>query len=160
MIAANVASRDPGDTSPVILRGTSRGLELWIKSEVSTDELARSIRTKLGECPGFFVGGDITLRFDEQPPKGCLAPIEQVTAGFGLRIVGVCHGSEEALVNSERSAPTAASTESLAESDCESDSTLAQDPSSSASENGQVSPPQDEAASEAIVTRHIRSNRG
>ncbi len=79
--------------SPISLKGTSKGFEILIASAASAEQIANDIEAKLDEAPGFFRGGDVTLRFDDAPPRGYLGPIEAVTGRFDLRIVGV-HGPE------------------------------------------------------------------
>ena len=78
---------DPGER--VILRGTRRGLEIWISTAGEVAEIASLLRAKLGEGGSFFSGGDVLLRFDGKPPSGWLAPLEEVTSSFQLRIVAI-----------------------------------------------------------------------
>jgi septum formation inhibitor MinC len=81
-------------TSSINLKGTNQGFEILIESAASAEKIAGEIQTKLEEAPAFFKGGDVTLRFDDSPPRGYLGPIEEVTDRYGLRIIGV-HGPED-----------------------------------------------------------------
>jgi septum site-determining protein MinC len=78
-----------GDECPVTLRGTTHGFEIHIESRSPADTVAQQIAQKLEQAPGFFSGGDVTLRFDDHPPRGYLGPIEEVTGRFDMRIVSV-----------------------------------------------------------------------
>jgi septum site-determining protein MinC len=77
------------ESGPVTLRGTTKGFEILITSGESADLIADEIASKLDQAPGFFKGGDVTLRFDDAPPRGYLGPIEAVTDRYDLRIVCV-----------------------------------------------------------------------
>ncbi len=100
MSECNVAAGKPTNASPISLKGTSNGFEILIESAASAERIACDIETKLDEAPGFFDGGDVTLRFDDAPPRGYLGPIEEVTDRYGLRIVGV-HGPDESSAEAE-----------------------------------------------------------
>jgi septum site-determining protein MinC len=94
MSECNVAAKKPTTASPISLKGTSNGFEILIDAAASAERIACDIEGKLDEAPGFFKGGDVTLRFDDAPPRGYLGPIEEVTDRYGLRIVGV-HGPDD-----------------------------------------------------------------
>jgi len=83
------AAQQTGSDSPICLKGTTQGFEILIESAASADAIASEIEAKLDEAPGFFKGGDVILRFDDDPPRGYLGPIEEVTDRYELRIVGV-----------------------------------------------------------------------
>ena len=83
------AAQQTGSDSPICLKGTTQGFEILIESAASADVIASEIEAKLDEAPGFFKGGDVILRFDDDPPRGYLGPIEEVTDRYELRIVGV-----------------------------------------------------------------------
>ena len=94
MSECNAAAGNSNGDSPISLRGTNQGFEILIESTAPAHHIASEIQCKLEEAPGFFKGGDVTLRFDDAPPRGYLGPIEEVTHRYGLRIVGV-HGPGE-----------------------------------------------------------------
>lgn len=94
MSECNVTAGKTITASPISLKGTSNGFEILIEAAASAERIACDIEDKLDEAPGFFKGGDVTLRFDDAPPRGYLGPIEEVTHRYGLRIVGV-HGPDD-----------------------------------------------------------------
>lgn len=88
---ASVPSPRPVEArTPVLLRGTGRGLEIVIDPRASIDEVIEQLNTHLAAAPGFFAGSDVTLLLPGTPlPVGALTRIEAVTARFGLRIAEV-----------------------------------------------------------------------
>lgn len=82
--------------SPVTLKGTTNGFEIRVDSHASLDTISSEIAAKLEQAPAFFSGGDVTIRFDDRPPRGYLGPIEEVTGRFDLRIVSVCGPEDDA----------------------------------------------------------------
>ena len=81
--------------SCISLKGTSKGFEIQIESGAGLASVVSDIRAKLAEAPGFFKGGDVTLRFQDTPPRGYLGVIEELTERYELRIVGVHGPSKE-----------------------------------------------------------------
>lgn len=93
-MSATAAAANETAEGTVTLRGTSRGLEIQIEGPVDVDAVTARLAEKLEESPGFFAGGDATLRFSAPPPAGCLGPLEAACARYDLRIAAV-HGPEE-----------------------------------------------------------------
>ncbi|MBL4635086.1 MAG: septum site-determining protein MinC [Kofleriaceae bacterium] len=91
----NAAQNTESSGSCISLKGTSKGFEIQIERGAGLASVVSDIRAKLAEAPGFFKGGDVTLRFQETPPRGCLGVIEELTDQYGLRIVGVHGPSKE-----------------------------------------------------------------
>lgn len=87
----NAVENLEGQESCISLKGTSQGFEIQIESGSGLESVVSDIEAKLAEAPGFFKGGDVTLRFLEAPPRGYLGMIEEITEKYELRIVGV-HG--------------------------------------------------------------------
>lgn len=94
--------------SPITLKGSTRGLEIRVVSGEPLETIVREIASHLEQAPEFFSGGDVTIRFDDHPPKGFLGPIEEVTARYDLRIVSVC-GPQAPEVEDELRKPESAS---------------------------------------------------
>lgn len=92
----------PGD-SAMILRGTSRGLEVQIQKDPPEAEiLAEQFQQELSRSPEFFSGGDVILRFSNAPDPGTITALEKVAREFSLRIVAL---SSEAIEDAQPSAP-------------------------------------------------------
>ena len=73
-----------------ILRGTARGLEIWIDGTRSMAAITTDIMKRLDEAPTFFRGSDVRIRVEDGPlPAGCLARIDEIAVMFELRIVEV-----------------------------------------------------------------------
>ncbi len=87
----NAVQTTESSGSCISLKGTSKGFEIQIESGAGLASVVSDIRAKLAEAPGFFKGGDVTLRFQDTPPRGYLGVIEELTERYELRIVGV-HG--------------------------------------------------------------------
>ncbi|MBA3457905.1 MAG: hypothetical protein H0T42_32785 [Deltaproteobacteria bacterium] len=73
-----------------VLRGTSRGLEVFVNGAAAIDAIVRAWITRLEEAPGFFRGSDVRVRVEDGPlAAGCLARLDETAALYGLRIIEV-----------------------------------------------------------------------
>lgn len=88
--AAQQQGQAPREDGPLTLRGTSRGLEIWIGSvEQNAQELAKLLKEQLAQSPSFFSGGDAIVHFASTPPQGAISALEDVAQEFSLRLVAV-----------------------------------------------------------------------
>lgn len=86
----------PTESSPLTLRGTSRGLEIWIGDQApEAPELASMLKAQLGQSPDFFEGGDAILHFATKPAKGVIRALEETAESFSLSVVAVHTASLE-----------------------------------------------------------------
>jgi septum site-determining protein MinC len=73
-----------------ILRGSARGLEIFIDGRAATEAIAAAVRARLGEAPAFFRGSDVRVRVEDGPlPVGCLAVLDGIAQELEMRIVEV-----------------------------------------------------------------------
>lgn len=80
----------PTDVPAAILRGTARGLEIFIDGTASMMDITAAVMKRLDEAPAFFRGSDVRIRVEDGPlPAGCLARIDEIAVMFELRIVEV-----------------------------------------------------------------------
>lgn len=79
------------DTRPAaVLRGTARGLEVFVNGGADIDAIVRAWIKRLEEAPGFFRGSDVRVRIEDGPlAAGCLARLDETAALYGLRIIEV-----------------------------------------------------------------------
>lgn len=86
----------PPEASSLTLRGTSRGLEIWVGDEAPQGEaLAEELKAQLSQSPDFFSGGDAILHFASKPTKGAIRYLEETAESFDLSVVGVHTASLE-----------------------------------------------------------------
>ena len=112
MQASHAAERSADTSSPVILRGRSKGLEMILDGDASMTTLVSELEAKLEEAPHFFAGGDVSILFEGRLPEGCLGRVEEIAARYAMRVMSVRSRSEaEAAQDTARRAepaPTAA----------------------------------------------------
>src|SRR5689334_18279910 len=73
-----------------ILRGTARGLEVFVDGRASVAAITSDVMKRLDEAPAFFRGSDVRIRVEDGPlPAGCLARLDEIAMMFELRIVEV-----------------------------------------------------------------------
>jgi septum site-determining protein MinC len=79
------------DTRPAaVLRGTSRGLEVFVNGAAAIDAIVAAWIKRLEEAPGFFRGSDVRVRIEDGPlAAGCLARLDETATLYGLRIIEV-----------------------------------------------------------------------
>jgi septum site-determining protein MinC len=79
------------DTRPAaVLRGTSRGLEVFVNGAASIDAITAAWVKRLDEAPGFFRGSDVRVRVEDGPlAPGCLARLDEIATKYDLRIIEV-----------------------------------------------------------------------
>lgn len=85
---------DPGlpdvERPAAVLRGTARGLEIFVVGTHKTSDICSEIVRRLDEAPAFFRGSNVRIRVADGPlPPGCLARLDEVAEMFELRIVEV-----------------------------------------------------------------------
>jgi septum formation inhibitor MinC len=73
----------------VTLRGTTRGLEIWIAGTPSAAAIGARLSELLAEAPGFFAGSQARVAIEGVLPVGALACLEEVAARFELRLVEI-----------------------------------------------------------------------
>jgi len=73
----------------VTLRGTTRGMEIWIGAGASAEAIGARLTMLLAEAPSFFAGSDARIAFDGELPAGALACLEDVARRFELKLVEV-----------------------------------------------------------------------
>jgi septum site-determining protein MinC len=80
----------PTEAPAAVLRGTARGLEIFIDGTASMMDITAAVMKRLDEAPTFFRGSDVRIRVEDGPlPAGCLARIDEIAVMFELRIVEV-----------------------------------------------------------------------
>lgn len=73
-----------------ILRGTSRGLEVFVNAGAAIDAILAAWVKRLDEAPGFFRGSDVRVRVEDGPlAAGCLARLDEIATRYDLRIIEV-----------------------------------------------------------------------
>jgi len=73
-----------------ILRGTSRGLEVFVNGAAAIDAIVAAWVRRLDEAPGFFRGSDVRVRIEDGPlAAGCLARLDEIAQKYDLRIIEV-----------------------------------------------------------------------
>jgi len=73
-----------------LLRGTARGLEMFVNARAGTDAILAALDTRLGEAPAFFRNNDVRITVEDGPlPAGCLTRLDDLAVRFALRIVEV-----------------------------------------------------------------------
>ncbi len=73
-----------------ILRGTSRGLEVFVNGGAAIDAIVLAWVKRLDEAPAFFRGSDVRVRVEDGPlAAGCLARLDEIATKYDLRIVEV-----------------------------------------------------------------------
>lgn len=73
-----------------ILRGTSRGLEVFVNGGAAIDAIVAAWVKRLDEAPAFFRGSDVRVRVEDGPlAAGCLARLDEIAAKYDLRIIEV-----------------------------------------------------------------------
>ncbi len=79
------------DSRPAaVLRGTSRGLEVFINGTAAIDAIIHALVKRLEEAPGFFRGSDVRVRIEDGPlAAGYLARLDDTASLYGLRIIEV-----------------------------------------------------------------------
>ncbi len=79
------------DTRPAaILRGTSRGLEVFVNGTAAIAAIVAAWVKRLEEAPGFFRGSDVRVRVEDGPlAAGCLARLDEIATKYDLRIIEV-----------------------------------------------------------------------
>lgn len=79
------------DSRPAaVLRGTSRGLEVFVNGAATIDAIIHALVKRLEEAPGFFRGSDLRVRIEDGPlAAGCLARLDDTASLYGLRIIEV-----------------------------------------------------------------------
>ncbi|MDB4961229.1 MAG: septum site-determining protein MinC [Myxococcales bacterium] len=92
--AADARSAPPivvEDARPAaVLRGTARGLEVFIHGTAAIDAIVAAWVKRLEEAPGFFRGSDVRVRVEDGPlAAGCLARLDEIATRFELRIIEV-----------------------------------------------------------------------
>jgi septum formation inhibitor MinC len=73
----------------VLLRGTTRGLEILISGAPSTAALGARLTELLAEAPGFFAGSSARVAIEGVLPGGALACLEEVATRFEVQIVEI-----------------------------------------------------------------------
>jgi septum formation inhibitor MinC len=91
VVEAPGAGDDAEPAKPAaILRGSARGLEIFVDGRAATDAIAAAVNARLGEAPAFFRGSDVRVRVEDGPlPAGCLAMLDGIAQGLDMRIVEV-----------------------------------------------------------------------
>jgi septum formation inhibitor MinC len=94
-----VAVADAGTAPPIVvedarpaavLRGTARGLEVFVNGTAAIDAIVAAWVKRLDEAPGFFRGSDVRVRVEDGPlAAGCLARLDEIATRFELRIIEV-----------------------------------------------------------------------
>ena len=75
---------------PALLRGTARGLEMFVNARAGVDAILAALDTRLAEAPAFFRDNNVRITVEDGPlPIGCLARLDELAARFTLRIVEV-----------------------------------------------------------------------
>lgn len=79
------------DSRPAaVLRGTSRGLEVFVNGAAAMDAVVHALVKRLEEAPGFFRGSDVRVRIEDGPlAAGGLARLDDTATLYGLRIIEV-----------------------------------------------------------------------
>ncbi|MBV8757848.1 MAG: hypothetical protein JO257_11245 [Deltaproteobacteria bacterium] len=73
-----------------LLRGTSRGLEMWVDGRAAVDSIVDTLTARLDEAPGFWKGSNVRIAVEHGPlPAGCLAKLDELAVRFALSIVEV-----------------------------------------------------------------------
>lgn len=83
-------SRDEQPTAdkPVVLRGTARGLEIWINESIPLYQVMADLEARVAQSPEFFQGSDVTLHVGtRQFPHGGLAHLKAITDRYEMKIV-------------------------------------------------------------------------
>jgi septum site-determining protein MinC len=108
MQASNAAILKSDTSSPVILRGRSKGLEVVLDGDASLAKLAEELESKLEEAPHFFAGGDVSILFEGRLPEGCLGRVEEIVARYAMRVTSVKSRAEAETQASRRADPAPA----------------------------------------------------
>ena len=91
-----------GERPAAVLRGTARGLEIFVVGTRKTSDICSEIVCRLDEAPAFFRGSDVRIRVEDGPlPTGCLARLDEVAEMFELRIIEVTAVKHEEAVPEE-----------------------------------------------------------
>jgi septum formation inhibitor MinC len=89
-VAFAVVDGEPGVLpANVTLRGTTRGMEIWIGAGASAEAIAARLSALLAEAPSFFAGSDARVAFEGELPGGALASLEDVARRFELKLLEV-----------------------------------------------------------------------
>src|SRR4051794_37626588 len=90
LAAVELESTGQGTPSAnVVLKGTTRGLEILISGEPTKEALRERVTELLAEAPGFFAGSAARIAIDGTLPPGALSCLEEVATCFEVRIVEV-----------------------------------------------------------------------
>lgn len=88
-LAGSSEGRHAEGVADVTLRGTTRGLEIWIAGTPSAEAIGARLSELLAEAPGFFAGSQARVVIEGALPVGALACLEEVAARFELRLVEI-----------------------------------------------------------------------
>jgi septum formation inhibitor MinC len=88
-LAGSSEDRHAEGVADVTLRGTTRGLEIWIAGTPSAAAIGARLSELLAEAPGFFAGSQARVAIEGVLPVGALACLEEVAARFELRLVEI-----------------------------------------------------------------------
>ena len=85
----HAALDEPEPFADVVLKGTTRGLEILISGKPSVDALGDRLCELLAEAPSFFAGSDARVAVDGRLPDGGLTVLERVASRFDLKLVEI-----------------------------------------------------------------------
>src|ERR1700751_3065313 len=82
--------------SPVVLRGTGRGLEIEIQPDAPLYDVIAELEARFAQSPSFFQGNEARIGLGARAlPPGGLAHLKAVTDRYGLRIVALYTDRDE-----------------------------------------------------------------
>src|SRR5262249_8230783 len=77
-------------SAPVTLRGTGRGLEIFIDEGPPLYEVIAQLEARLSHSPGFFAGAEVTIWLGGRTlPPGGLAHLKAVTDRYEIKIAAL-----------------------------------------------------------------------